>query len=96
MVAHGNPSMRLLGSRSGPANSRINPTAHQNNFNKAPYFQPYQRALLLLRYGLITSREQGSSLVFALIFVLVVLATSLMVSNRGMLGMIGSFFNQDS
>jgi hypothetical protein len=96
MVAHGNPSMRLLGSRSGPANSTINPTAHQNNFSKAQYFQPYQRALLLLRYGLITSREQGSSLVFALIFVLVVLATSLMVSNRGMLGMIGSFFNQDS
>ena len=52
--------------------------------------------LTLLRHGLVRYSERGSSLVFALIFVFVVLATSLMVSNRGLLGMVGSFFNQDS
>lgn len=57
---------------------------------------PYINALILLRYALVRCRDRGSSLVFALIFVFVVMGLSLMVSNRGMLGMVGSFFNQDS
>ena len=58
--------------------------------------KPYDRARILLRYNLLAANDRGSSMVFALIFVFVVLTTSLMVSNRGMFGMIGSVFNQDS
>lgn len=56
----------------------------------------HQAAYLLLRGRLLSRAEEGNAIVFALIFVLVVFSTSLMISNRGLSGLIGSVFNQDS
>lgn len=53
-------------------------------------------AIHLLRAGILLGRESGSALVFALIFIFVVFATSLAISSRGLQGLIGSVFNQES
>lgn len=50
----------------------------------------------LLRRSLLVHADEGSTIVFALVFVLVVLSTSLLISNRGLSGLLGSVFNQES
>jgi len=53
-------------------------------------------AFQLLRSSLLSQQDEGSAIVFALVFVLVVISTSLMISNRGLSGLLGSVFNQES
>ena len=55
-----------------------------------------QAAFQLLRGSLLNNKDEGNTIVFALVFVLIVLSTSLMISNRGLSGLLGSVFNQDS
>lgn len=67
------------------------PVASSKRVNGAP-----QAAFQLLRGTLLNRTDEGNTIVFALVFVLIVLSTSLMVSNRGLSGLLGSVFNQES